>query len=220
MKRREPRAYGVRCFPFSDVLSFLLDRKRKRFLAYARNDGMGKRCGDTTLPPSYGRRCPEGAEVGFPSTAESAFFVYRSLFPSRMKRRDPRVYGVRRFPFSDTLLFLLDRKRKRFLACARNEGMGKRYSRIASFLTRKGFVCRHWPKQVILLLIRNKKRALPSGDALFDLLCLSKVLVSNRQDRPFGQVPPSLYSHTSSASSRIRARLFSQPRQGSVMDFP
>ena len=121
MKRREPRAYGVRCFPFSDVLSFLLDRKRKRFLACARNDGMGKRCGDTTLPPSYGRRCPEGAEVGFPSTAEGAFFVYRSLFPSRMKRRDPRVYGVRRFPFSDTLLFLLDRKRKRFLTFARND---------------------------------------------------------------------------------------------------
>ena len=121
MKRREPRAYGVRCFPFSDVLSFLLDRKRKRFLACARNDGMGKRCGDTTLPPSYGRRCPEGAEVGFPSTAEGAFFVYRSLFPSRMKRRDPRVYGVRRFPFSDVLLFLLDRKRKRFLAFARND---------------------------------------------------------------------------------------------------
>ena len=138
MKRREPRAYGVRCFPFSDVLSFLLERKRKRFLAYARNDGMGKRCGDTTLPPSYRRRCPEGAEVGsrsgikrngegafshitFPSIAEGVFFVYRSLFPSRMKRRNPRVYGVRRFPFSDTLLFLLDRKRKRFLACARND---------------------------------------------------------------------------------------------------
>ena len=158
MKRREPRAYGVPCFPFSDALLFLLDRKRKRFLACARNDGMGKRCGDTTLPPSYGRRCPEGAEVGFPSTAEGAFFVYRSLFPSRMKRREPRAYGVPCFPFSDALLFLLDRKRKRFLACARNDGMGKRYSRIASFLTRKGFVCRHWPKQVILLLIRNKKK--------------------------------------------------------------
>ena len=81
MKRREPRAYGVRCFPFSDVLSFLLERKRKRFLAFARNDGMGKRCGDTTLPPSYGRRCPEGAEVGFPSTAEGAFFRLPFAFP-------------------------------------------------------------------------------------------------------------------------------------------
>ena len=88
------------------------------------------------------------------------------------------------------------------------------------FPRRKGFVCRHCPKQVILLLIRNKKRALPSGDALFDLLCLSKVLVSNAQDRSIGQVPPNLYPYTSSASSRIRARLFSQPRQGSVMDLP
>ena len=131
MKRREPRAYGVRGFPFSDILSFLLERKRKRFLACARNDGMGKRCGDTTLPPSYGRRCPEGAEVGsrsgikrngegafshitFPSTAEGAFFVYRSLFPSRMKRREPREYGVPCFPFSDALPFLLTANEKDF----------------------------------------------------------------------------------------------------------
>ena len=142
MKRREPRAYGVPCFPFSDALLFLLDRKRKRFLAFARNDGMGKRCGDTTLPPSYGRRCPEGAEVGsrsgikrngegafshitFPSTAEGAFFVYRSLFPSRMKRRNLGAYGVPCFPFSDALPFLLDRKRKRFLAFARNDSTGE-----------------------------------------------------------------------------------------------
>ena len=80
-------------------------------------------CGDTVLPPSYGRRCPEGAEVGsrsgikrngegafshitFPSTAEGAFFVYRSLFPSRMKRRDLGAYGVPCFPFSDARPFL------------------------------------------------------------------------------------------------------------------
>ena len=159
-----------------------------------------------------------------------------------MKHRIPHSWSIR-LPVSVHTHPPSYRKRKRFLACARNDGMGKRYSRIASFLTRKGFFCRHWPKQVILLLIRNKKehchramlfltkqvilllirnkkRALPSGDALFDLLCLSKVLVSNAQDRSFGQVPPSLYPHTSSASSRIRARLFSQPRQGSVMDLP
>jgi hypothetical protein len=42
MKRRDPGAqevaYGVPCFPFSDALPFLIDRKRKRFLACARND--------------------------------------------------------------------------------------------------------------------------------------------------------------------------------------
>ena len=123
MKCRDLEAYEVQCFPFSDVLLFLLDHKRKRFLAFARNDGMGKRCGDTALPPSYGRRCPEGAEVGsrsgikrngegafshitFPSTAEGAFFVDRSLFPSRMKRRDLGAYGVPCFPFSDARPFL------------------------------------------------------------------------------------------------------------------
>lgn len=153
-----------------------------------------------SLPPSFRRRCSEGGG-------------------SWLSKRD-EVVGSTVFPVIPLLTSFLDRKRKRFLACVRNDGMGKRYSRIASFLTRKGFVCRHWPKQVILLLIRNKKRALPSGDALFDLLCLSKVLVSNAQDRSFGQVPPSLYPYTSSASSRIRARLFSQPRQGSVMDLP
>ena len=68
MKRRDPGvqevAYGVPCFPFSDALPFLIDRKQKRFLACARNDSMGKLCRDMALPPSYGRRCPEGAEVG------------------------------------------------------------------------------------------------------------------------------------------------------------
>ena len=86
---------------------------------------------------------PKGRRLASQAPPRVLFFVYRSLFPSRMKRREPRAYGVRCFPFSDVLSFLLDRKRKRFLACARNDGMGKRYSRIASFLTRKGFVCRH-----------------------------------------------------------------------------
>ena len=127
-------------------------------------------------------------------------------------------YRVSHFPMLSR--FFLTANEKDFSLALEMTVRGKRYSRIASFLTKKGFVCRHWPKQVILLLIRNKKRALPSGDALFDLLCLSKVLVSNAQDRSFGQVPPNLYPYTSSASSSMRARLFSQPRQGSVMDLP
>ena len=59
-----------------------------------------------------------------PKHSRGRFFVNRSLFPARMKRRDLKAYGVRRFPFSDALLFLLDRKRKRFLAHARNDGTG------------------------------------------------------------------------------------------------
>ena len=55
-----------------------------------------------------------------------------------MKRRDLGAYGVC-FPFSDALPFLIDRKRKRFLAFARNDGTGKRYSRTASFSRGPGF---------------------------------------------------------------------------------
>jgi len=46
-------------------------------------------------------------------------------FNAQMKHRDLEAYGVRRFPFSDTLPFLLDRQRKRFLAFARNDGTGE-----------------------------------------------------------------------------------------------
>ena len=77
-----------------------------------------------------------------PKHSRGRFFVNLSLFPARMKRRDLKAYGVRRFPFSDALPFLLDRKRKRFLAFARNDDMGKRYSRIASFPRGKGFGAR------------------------------------------------------------------------------
>ena len=55
-----------------------------------------------------------------------------------MKRRDLGAYGVC-FPFSDALPFLIARKRKRFLAFARNDGTRKRYSRTASFSHGEGF---------------------------------------------------------------------------------
>ena len=140
MKRRDPRVYGVRRFPFSDVLLFLLDRKRKRFLAFARNDGMGKRCGDTTLPPSYGRRCPEGAEarscyqlkknvryafprIVIPSAAEGSFSFPVSLFLRNavcMKHRDPTSHGVRCFPLS-AVLPCLDRSQTKKISRFRSK---------------------------------------------------------------------------------------------------
>ena len=75
------------------------------------------------LPPSHGRRCPEGAEVGFhsgmkrnvrkavsriviPSGAEGSFsfaifcFLRESLC---MKHRDVKFYGVRCFPLAALL---------------------------------------------------------------------------------------------------------------------
>ena len=66
-------------FPVIPLLTAVLDRERKRFLAFARNDDGRKAAHslrpveggladildfDFTLPPSSGRRCPEGAEVG------------------------------------------------------------------------------------------------------------------------------------------------------------
>ena len=69
-------------------------------------------------------------------------------------------------------------------------------------------------------LSEGEKRALPSGNALFSPSVPIKSTRSNAQDRSFWHIPPSLDPYTSSASSRMRARLFSQPRQGSVMDLP
>ena len=42
MKRRSPKSYGVRCFPLPAPPTSFLDRERKRFLAFARNDEGGE----------------------------------------------------------------------------------------------------------------------------------------------------------------------------------
>ena len=69
---------------------------------------------------------PPKADKVNPQTAFGGFFH------AQMKRRDLGAYGVC-FPFSDALPFLIERKRKRFLAFARNDGTGKWYSHTASF---------------------------------------------------------------------------------------
>ena len=69
MKHRTPKSHEA-CFPFPASLTAFPDRERKRFLAFARNDDAGKRLcyrKGGILPPSSGRRCPEGAGVGFRS---------------------------------------------------------------------------------------------------------------------------------------------------------
>ena len=101
MKHRAPQLFGVRCFPLSDFLPFFPDLERKRFLACARNDNMGK-AAFSDLPPSSGRRDPEGAEVGSPYEL---------------------IRHVRGFPLSAFLTFLPHRERKGFLAFARNDDM-------------------------------------------------------------------------------------------------
>ena len=64
-------------------------------------------------------------------------------------------YRVSHFPMLSR--FFLTANEKDFSLALEMTVREKQYSRIASFLTRKGFVCRHWPKQVILLLSGNKK---------------------------------------------------------------
>ena len=136
--------YGASRYPLSSHV--LIDRKRKRFLAFARNDDTGK-AAFSYLPPFSGRRCPEGTEarsryrlkknvryafprIVIPSAAEGSFSFPVSLSLSLrnavyMKHRDPTSHGVRCFPLSAVLASFPDRERKRFLASARNDNMGK-----------------------------------------------------------------------------------------------
>ena len=124
--------YGASRYPLSSL--FLINRERKRFLASARNDDTGVRRlrNDDTgkavfsyLPPSSGRRGPEGAEarscyglkknvryafprIVIPSAAEGSFSFPVSLFLRNavcMKHRDPTSHGVRCFPLSAVLTF-------------------------------------------------------------------------------------------------------------------
>ena len=62
----------------------------------------------TFLPPSFGRRCPEGGG-------------------SWLSKRD-EVVGSTVFPVIPLLTSFLDRKRKRFLAFARNDDAGRRHT--------------------------------------------------------------------------------------------
>ena len=95
------------------------------------------------LPPSSGRRCPEGAEVGscyrlkknvryafprfvIPSAAEGSFSFPVSVFLRKavcMRRRTPQSHEAC-FPFPAPLTSSPHRERKRFLAFARNDDAG------------------------------------------------------------------------------------------------
>ena len=55
-----------------------------------------------------------------------------------MKHRIPHSWSIR-LPASVRTHTPFQRERKRFLACARNDGTGKRYSRITFLLTRESF---------------------------------------------------------------------------------
>ena len=137
---------------------FLPDRKRKRFLAFARNDNAGKRYSRIVsllhgksvrriLPPFSGRRCPVGAEVGLryrlkknvryafprfviPSAVEGSFSlaVRRRVFDSRERETPYHGRAEAVLPLKGLAKGRGKRGRKRFLAFTRNDDAKKRYS--------------------------------------------------------------------------------------------
>ena len=96
---------------------------------------MGKRAWGEggTLPPSPGRRCPEGAEVGsrrgMKRNARQSFHVSAS-----------RAAGSAVLPVIPLLTAFLDRERKRFLAFARNDDAGRRHTPSHTFSLRSSAV--------------------------------------------------------------------------------
>ena len=74
-------------------------------------------------------------------------------------------YRVSHFPMLSR--FFLTANEKDFSLALEMTVREKQYSHITFFPTRGGFVCRHWPKQVILLLIRNKKKSTAIGRCSF-----------------------------------------------------
>ena len=132
----------------------LPDRERKRFLAFARNDDRGKgvlscprspRAGKAAvggiLPPSVGRRCPEGAEdrsapQGQPSMRRDERGCEIARSPASSSKAEPRDLNVIaafcigeetqkffcRIVISQSLLYRCARKISRF---ARNDDTGQ-----------------------------------------------------------------------------------------------
>ena len=56
MKHRFWGAQGAGCFPLAAPLTFFLDRERKRFLAFVRNDECGEAVFSYRKPSSCGAR--------------------------------------------------------------------------------------------------------------------------------------------------------------------
>ena len=89
MRRRTPKSHEARCFPFTASLTAFPDRKRKRFLAFARNDDAGKtlchRKGGFSLLPPTGDT---------PKAMCKKWQPYSSRSPSFLRKEVPRRGGV------------------------------------------------------------------------------------------------------------------------------
>ena len=152
MKHRIPYSWSIR-LPVSVRAHTPFHRQRKRFLACARNDTREKVAPSLSFTPPH-RVMPLQSTL-------SCAFVRLSLPSYRHPERSPRSllqsssspvllirlheapypifmeYQASRFRSHAHTAF--HRQRKRFLAFARNDGTGKRCSRIASFPRGKGF---------------------------------------------------------------------------------
>ena len=144
MKHRASKSLGVRCFPCPLSSHCLPDRKRKRFLASARNDDAGRRHTPSfpwkEVPRRGGGWLPKRDEKNgkqpcsrfvIPSAAEGSFSFAVFFFLCTyicMKHRASKSLGVRCFPCPLSSHCLPDRKRKRFLASARNDDAGRRHT--------------------------------------------------------------------------------------------
>ena len=144
MKHRASKSLGVRCFPCPLFSQRLPDRKRKRFLASARNDDAGRRHTPSfpwkEVPRRGGGWLPKRDEKNgkqpcsrfvIPSAAEGSFSFAVFFFLCTyicMKHRASKSLEVRCFPCPLFSHRLPDRKRKRFLASARNDDAGRRHT--------------------------------------------------------------------------------------------
>ena len=135
--------YGASRYPLSSHV--LIDRKRKRFLAFARNDDTGK-AAFSYLPPSSGRRCLEGTEarscyqlkknvryafprIVIPSGVEGSFsLAVRGRVSDSEKRETPYREKVGAVLLVNGLAKESWKKgTKKISRCARNDSVGNGY---------------------------------------------------------------------------------------------
>ena len=92
-KRETPyRGKAEAVLPLKGLAKGRGKRGRKRFLAFARNDDAK----NGILPPSLGRRCPEGAEIGSQRNEKKCEIC---LSPFRHPERSRGIFFVSRFRF-------------------------------------------------------------------------------------------------------------------------
>ena len=125
---RHSKSFEVRCFPLPSLL--FSDRCARKISRFARNDDTGKAF--ALLPPSSGRRCPEGTEVGSRS-GMNGNGVARPSFRHPERSRGiflaQAVYGMHAAAQKTTRALVsrspFHRCARKISRCARNDDTGK-----------------------------------------------------------------------------------------------